>query len=763
MPTHLKSSVVTAVLVVGVLATSNAFALKGDVTGDGQVLSNDIICTARMVADLSLEGTACVMHSHADMDCNGSVNTSDIIHVARHSLGLGYHASQDSNGDGVHDGCEKAPPAFPGAQGHGSASSGGRSGVVLTVTSLEDNYNNPAPGTLRWATSQPGPRTVVFRVAGTIFLQNRLDITEPYITIAGQTAPSPGITIAMDPNSTLGSSTLLQARTNDVIIRYLRLRRGTAKGTGDSLGMYDGAQRVIVDHISASWGTDENIDISARTEDAMVRDITVQRSLIAETMWDTTKSTSPASKGFLISGKNQTNYWRQVQNITVAHNVMAHHTHRNPRVAAKGARIVNNIVYNWFTRVGSTFKDVAVDWDSNLFKAGPMSTQQHVLFHATTEWDQSVTYNEASGYPPPSIYIHGNRLPGYTGEDATLLEANNWLMIHDHYFGGLLDESYRRHEPLPEGTFPVHAVSATDSFYAHRLATVGANAQLACDGRFTPARDSIDTRIIGDVLAGTGISKSGQVITSPSQGGGYPADVIVSNCTDNDADGMPQVWETAHGYSDNDPTNASKDTDSDGYTNIEEYLNGTHPNLQDNEQSLRTVTLGDESVGGVLLSSSPAPVRCGVTCRHWRYHAGQVVTVRAVPIVGDNDVQWTLGPCAGQSDATCQFTVDQDMVIDVQAEAGPSFNKLNWKVTPESTGGGSVVAQTNTGSCGAQCIAVPEGESVTVLAVPAKNAVFSKWTFGKCSKAPNDPSNPMCTISNMPPAALIKVEFLNKP
>lgn len=749
------------VLLVGicVLFSLPTWALQGDVTGDAAVQTNDIICVARLVAGFSVEGGPCVDESAADLDCNGAVNTADITYVARQAVGMGFPTDKDMDGNNVHDACEGAIPAFPGAQGFGATTTGGRGGSVLIVDSLEDSVDNPGTGTLRWALNQSGPRTVIFHVGGTILLQDRLKILEPYVTVAGQTAPEPGITVGMDATSTLGKGPVLQVNTNDVVLRHMRLRRGTSKGAGDSLALYDGAERVMVDHVSITWGTDENFDIAALTPDATVRDLSIQHCLIAEGMWDQAKSSSGSSKGFLISGHQETESWRQVQNVAVHHNLMAHNTHRNPRVAAKGARIVNNVVYNWFTRVGSTFKDVLIDWDANVFKAGPMSTQSHVLFHATTDSKQTITYNLGAGYPDPSIFIEGNRVPGFTGDDPTALEADNWLMIHDHYVGGGISKTFRRTSPLPAAFHPIHRVDAGDSMTLHRLATVGANATVHCDGTFSLIRDTIDARIVKDVHTGTGVAKTSQIITSPALGGGYPTEETYSTCMDGDEDGLPLAWEDLNGLSDTDATDALADTDGDGYTALEEYLNGTAPNMADTQDNLVTLTLGPQSDGALFLAAAPHPVRCGSTCREWRVHPGQTITVVASPLTGDNPIYWTKGPCAGESTNSCRFTVTTDLLLDASSEPPPVYNQLKWKVEAVSTGSGVVTSSTTSASCGDQCIAVPEGDPVTVQAEADDGSVFVKWTWGKCTKSPNDPNTPECTIDPMPAAALIRAEF----
>jgi opacity protein-like surface antigen len=163
--------------------------------------------------------------------------------------------------------------AFPGAEGAGRLSAGGRGGAVIKVTTLED----AGPGSLRAAVEARGPRTVVFDVAGTIALKSQLKITQPNITIAGQTAPGGGITLC--------DQTLVVAA-DDVVIRFIRSRLGDeSKTEGDAIWI-NGGHRIILDHVSASWSVDETLSASARydEQDQGFFDLTVQWSIIADSL-----------------------------------------------------------------------------------------------------------------------------------------------------------------------------------------------------------------------------------------------------------------------------------------------------------------------------------------------------------------------------------------------------------------------------------------------------------------------------------------------
>ena len=156
--------------------------------------------------------------------------------------------------------------AFPGAEGFGTDTSGGRGGQVCAVTNLNDS----GAGSLRACVEMPGPRFVVFRTGGTILLQDRIAVTQPFITIAGQTAPGGGITLRMAPATGSDKGTMLVA-THDVVIRYMRFRPGDGGAAGDSddaMMIYEpGVHDVVVDHCSFSWAVDENVN----TYDALER------------------------------------------------------------------------------------------------------------------------------------------------------------------------------------------------------------------------------------------------------------------------------------------------------------------------------------------------------------------------------------------------------------------------------------------------------------------------------------------------------------
>src|SRR5713101_5429007 len=371
-------------------------------------------------------------------------------------------------------------PAFPGAEGYGAVSIGGRGGRVLEVTSLADS----GPGTLREALEAFGSRTVVFRVGGVITLTTSIIIQNPFVTVAGQTAPEDGVTLRFPSG---GRGALIYVRTNDVVLRYLKLRRGATDYHGDSLSILNPSENVIVDHCTITWATDENFEIYA-VDPAPLRNITIQRTLIAEALNEATGTTAGHPLGALISGVQETDLWAFVQNVDVHKSVFAHNIHRNPRVIAKGAKIVGNIMYNWDTRVAEMAKSTYVDWIANTFKHGPMSDAT-LLFHESTDSTGTVVYED------PSIYIENNIAPALT--QFRNPSADNWYMIVDHYLVGRppLPLRMRRTTPLAEAVFPISYEIPSSTQFATVLDDVGANQRLSCAGGLISSRDSVDTRI----------------------------------------------------------------------------------------------------------------------------------------------------------------------------------------------------------------------------------------------------------------------------
>jgi len=410
-------------------------------------------------------------------------------------------------------------PAFPGAEGFGAYTPGGRGGTVYEVTNLNDS----GPGSLRDAVKAKGPRTVVFRVSGNIELQSRISIREPYITIAGQTAPGAGICLK---NHQMGVST------NDVIIRYMRFRPGDESGADvDALGGR-GCENVIIDHCSASWSIDECVSFYNNSN------ITIQWCLVSESLYQSHHAKGHHGFGGIWGGTN----------ASLHHNLFAHHSSRNPRFASDDKNIDyrNNVIYNWGYNSAYGGERARVNMIANYYKSGP-ATRDKVR-------NRIVQVSNDEG----RWYITGNYVAGYPA-----ITANNWN-------GGVQGKADKE-TIKADSSFPVARITTHTAEEAYQLvlADVGAN---------MPKRDWLDTRIIEEIRAGTatygGIWGEGKgIIDSQTIVGGWPQLNSTTPPVDSDHDGMPDDWELARRL---DPSNAedgAEDQDGNGYTNLEEYLN----------------------------------------------------------------------------------------------------------------------------------------------------------------------------------------------
>jgi pectate lyase len=436
-------------------------------------------------------------------------------------------------------------PAFPGAEGFGAETAGGRGGNVLEVT----NLNDAGPGSLRSAMEAKGPRVVVFRVAGTIPLKSSLIVTNPYLTIAGQTAPGGGVTLRGD---WAGNEGLIQIMTHDVVIRYLTVRAGPpSAGDGIEVFATDAHEtyNIVIDHNSVSWAVNRNL---ATWYD--VHDISIQWNMFSEALDCTIHPKGCHSKGVLLGGyaSDEEKDEPGAYNISLHHNLMAHNGERNPYIKAAGVvDVVNNVVYNPF----GTFSHIdmesqlapdLVNYRSNYFKPGP---------------DTEVKYAIRAIYPGPfgaKIFIQGNIGPQRESDD--LPEVN------------IVDPDSRNF--VVQQPFPAEAITTTSAFQAYDqvLEDAGASKGLNCDGIFVPRRDAIDSRIVNEVQNGLG-----KVIDDPSEVGGWLNIAPATPCVDTDHDGMSNQWEKLYGFDLDDPSDAAKDFNGNGYTNIEEYLNGSDP------------------------------------------------------------------------------------------------------------------------------------------------------------------------------------------
>jgi hypothetical protein len=438
-------------------------------------------------------------------------------------------------------------PAFPGAEGAGAFTPGGRGGKVYLVKNLADK----GPGSFREALEAKGPRMVLFRVAGLIHLETPLKIEHPFITIAGQSAPGDGVCIR---NHTV------EINTHDVVIRYLRFRRGNLKVRDDALGGHP-IRNIIIDHVSASWGLDENLslyrhvikDADGKLKKLPVENLTIQWTISSEAL-----DLNNHAFGGTWGGKG----------CSFHHNLFACNTGRNPSIGFGGSfDFRNNVLFNWRHRTidggdGSSRVNVV----ANYFKPGPATTSAQMR-HCICRMQARSKRDQYPGFG--QWYVADNFVVG-----NPKVTADNWA-------GGVQYTPQRknRDEIIPQGT--EKDVRAWKPFAATAITQHGAEAAyelvLAHAGASLPRRDPVDIRVIASVRTGKPTFRNG-IIDTPADVGGWPVyKPGAGSDVDSDGDGMPDWWEKKYGLDPNDPSDASKDKDGDGYTNLEEYLNGTDP------------------------------------------------------------------------------------------------------------------------------------------------------------------------------------------
>ena len=382
---------------------------------------------------------------------------------------------------------EAGAPAFPGAVGWASRTPGGRGGAIVRVTTLDLS----GPGSLAEALGRSGPRIIVFEVGGVIDLRRiRLEVRNPFVTIAGQTAPSPGITLIQGG---------FLVRTHDVIVQHIRVRPGEAmraKMSGwetDAITTEDGAYNVIVDHCSATWGTDENLSASGSRFVGFTPEewraytshvITFSNNIVAEGLGVSTHSEGEHSKGGLMHDN--------VTDIALVGNLYFSNNDRHPLFKG-GARgiIVNNYVANpgrWAMQYALN----AGEWGTNPYQTGQMAIVGNVFTYGPST-PADVPLLRASGVGPVEVYLHDNVAKTREGSDAPT-------------FGGTVANIVTVASPptWPEG---FQGIPSSEVAAAIR-ANVGARPW---------DRDAIDARIVEQALAG-----EGTIIDSEQQVGGYP-------------------------------------------------------------------------------------------------------------------------------------------------------------------------------------------------------------------------------------------------
>jgi hypothetical protein len=448
--------------------------------------------------------------------------------------------------------------AFPGALGGGMYSYGGRGGKVIVVT----NLNNDGPGSFRAACEAGGPRIVVFNVAGIIRLDERLIIRAPYITIDGSRAPGDGVCIAGDT---------VELETHDVIIRHMRFRRGSTwvGDRNDSLGG-NPIGNIMIDHVSASWGLDENMSMYRhlyRPPDGSKElklptvNITIQNSIFSEAL-----DTYNHSFGSTLGGYN----------ATFHHNLWACNAGRNPSVGMiYDFTFVNNVLFNWRHRTVDggdhrSFYTIV----NNYLKPGPVTDRSKPISYRflKPEARRSKQFNVDFG----RAYVAGNIAEG------------NERVTQDNWDGGVQIDEQEGYDPaaifpqLRSDTPYPHAyleIQSAEEAFEHVLATAGAT---------LPKRDAVDARIMRMVRAGKVSDAEGDgVIDDIAEVGGYP-EYSGTPYADADGDGMSDEWERQYGLNPEDASDATVLKGDGSYTNIECFLYRLDPAHQPEVSTPRT-------------------------------------------------------------------------------------------------------------------------------------------------------------------------------
>lgn len=533
-------------------------------------------------------------------------------------------------------------PSFPGAEGFGSITTGGRGGAVYHVTNLNDS----GEGSLRWACQKSGARTIVFDVSGTIMLQSELKLRNGDITIAGQTAPGDGICVANFP---------FVISAPNVIIRFMRFRLGNealktnpTAHEGDGLGGFDG-QKVIVDHCSVSWSIDECLSLYGS------KNITVQWCLVSQSLVN-----SGHSKGAHGYGGN----WGGAGS-SFHHNLLAHHGSRTPRLGPRpGTQLDermdmrNNVIYNYAGEGCYGGENMTVNIVNNYYKPGPATPDNakgkrmakpgirtyDYCFKSDHKQSTAANFNKVAGtshttctlkilttdrayltfgrdttkyYIDPdtrkikvngqdvqvvmndwgkslhkwgTYYIDGNVNPKYA--DVT---ADNWKIgLFDQVDKGAKVDYHNATEENLRGLTPMEYAAVTthdaETAYARVLDYAGASLH----------RDAYDAMMVSDTRngeascivkgIGKGFINSQDEVVYPDGTTGWPVLTGTEAPVDSDGDGMPDVWEAENGLDINNPDDGAA-TAANGYTNLENYLNSLVAHI---------VEKGNE--GGTLLS-----------------------------------------------------------------------------------------------------------------------------------------------------------------
>lgn len=542
-------------------------------------------------------------------------------------------------------------PSFPGAEGFGAITTGGRGGAVYHVTNLNDS----GEGSFRWACERSGARTIVFDVSGTIHLKSQLKIKNGNVTIAGQTAPGDGICVADYP---------FVISAPNIIIRFMRFRLGNealktnpSAHEGDGLGGMDG-QRIMIDHCSVSWSIDECLSVYGS------KNITVQWCMATQSLVN-----SGHSKGAHGYGGN----WGGA-GASYHHNLIAHHGSRTPRLGPRPGTqldermdLRNNVMYNWAGEGCYGGEAMTVNIVNNYYKPGPatptgakgkrMAKPGIRTFDYCIKADQlkatAQNYNKVKGtslttckltvdssdkgylkfdgddnkyeidIPNLCIYVDGQTVKVVTNDWGKCLHkwgsyyiegnvnskyddvsADNWTIgLFNQVDKGTKVDYHNATEETLRAFVPMEFAAVTthsaDVAYERVLDYAGASLH----------RDAYDKMMVSDTRngeascivkgIGKGFINSQDEIVYADGSTGFPVLNSLEAPADTDGDGMPDEWETANGLNPNDATDGPA-TAENGYTNLENYLNGLVAHIMEGGLEGGVLMSGKEEFGAAV-------------------------------------------------------------------------------------------------------------------------------------------------------------------
>ncbi len=458
-----------------------------------------------------------------------------------------HHSSLITHHSAAYYAPNQSKIAFPGADGFGKYTTGGRGGKVIYVT----NLNDKGPGSLREAVTTKGARTVLFKISGTIHLETNLEIKADSITIAGQSAPGSGICITGDP---------VKVNANNVIIRYMHFRLGDNNGVEDDAISATHRKNIIIDHCTMSWSTDECASFYDNES------FTLQYCLIYESLTNSVHAKGAHGYGGIWGGMG----------ASFHHNLLAHHSSRNPRFC--GARyhedtketewvdFRNNVIYNWGFNSSYAGENGQHNIVNNYYKPGP-ATAKKVNHRILEAWQSK---DKRGFHDFGKFYVAGNVM-----ESDTAVTRNNWnggidFQLAEEMLGIGMDFSIKS----PNYPLLMENIRANKAFNV--IAIPVETAQQAYENVLNKAgaqRDAIDERVIRDVRTGTATYGKNGLIDSPKDVEALPVLKSLKAPADSDGDGIPDAWEKSHRLNPGDATDGATFTLSSDYTNLEVYLN----------------------------------------------------------------------------------------------------------------------------------------------------------------------------------------------